>query len=956
MQYLYTYEQSRPTDDQIRDEIIAGREYMFITATKALARERRNLIPSDQQSKRDLKPVALFGDVLRTLLLQNHIPFATRGEEKTFLNRALKNVSGGNSSIFELLRKDASSLLRVLYDLGAQGIDLRNGGIPLPKLDLLVDQKLGTYLVQIHNEFHRQLQQEKLALFDCAGRGFLSGGSFRPKTVVILEGFTYFTDLQKFFIDTCIGRDIELFFVVPNRDSQVKGFAVIQRTYKAIPRLVHRSFKTAPLSSKEDLQYVQTNLFSLDYLTYKGSVGTLSINQYPNRDREILACIQQMQKWFADKTYKPSDVVVVMRRSKEFLDRFRDHLAMNPLVYYPEGSVTPVDVELFLPPRLLLLTPVGRFILKLYGIWENGQLRLTMEDMETILASGWLGSRIQDSASQYRAMKQQYFRHCQTRQDWDAALNRLVSNTRPEYERLPSALVNRHNINLWQRAIQMLERVCNQLFVSGQKKIADHIRLLQAELAQLLPKRMRQAEKEVLEQIQRVFTELSEYYSIPITSEEFGEALHALTRGTTEEEADEDDDEVDAQDHVLRIVTPETLDGLSKKAVMYVGADSLHAPVLYAEPWPFYEDKRNEHVEKERYMFLTVVRAANSDLWLSYALKDGDRAFQKSTYIAEIERILQQSVVANSILDQIDATKAKTPPIFPAPPATRRRSYTLNEIAHYALCPLRYRLELLHPEARIYRSEWQLSIVVQGIWLDQIYRMLAALPVGAWPDPRNQPIASKKIDQLFDFFLDAKNSVKKSVRSMFPTFLEPTWIAVERKVDEQLRYHAEKRGIYPTKIFAGEMQEIDVVLANGDSVSVSIQVIHYLKALKITVPLLDFELCHEWLLPGNLQKEDASANGESAGTLMELEGVDVFESQYNAVSWWRKTVQAHVLDDSNASGNPYIDMLIQHREESVEQLERWIDGIVQNRFPKNAGGHCTTCPVRMECLGLKEAE
>ncbi|MEK3865838.1 hypothetical protein MHH60_20425 [Paenibacillus sp. FSL H7-0716] len=954
MHYLCTYDNSRPADEIIQRELIAGRPYIYVTATKAMANERRALIPEHQKSELERKPSALFGDFIRNELRQANWRFATRGEEKTFLKRAFKTVASGSPLLLDLFHKDSASFLRVLYDLSVQGIDLRNMDLPKEKLEQLVNPQLGDYLVDIHRAFHDGLEGVGLSLFDGSGRDFLLR-QFTPKPVVIMEGFTFLTEMQHLFIQNCIKNKIDLYFIVPMHDPQINGFEVIQNTYKLIPDLMRKPLSTPHISEREDLHHLQKHLFSDNSSAYTENVSNITMQRYPNRDREMQACIEQLRNWFEAGTFKPNEVAVVMRRSKEFLDRFRDHLAMNPLIYYPEGSDKPVEVTLLFPPRLLLLTPVGRFVLTLYRIWEDGHLRLSMEEMETVLASGWLGARLQDSTTLFRAVKHQFFSKCETRQQWEAVLDRLVENSGSDYERLPLHLLDHRTITRWKEVVALLENVCARLFVTGQKRIADHIRLLQAELIKLLPKRLRRAEQEVLEQIQEVFKGLSEYYSIEITSDEFGEALHAMTRGTTEEKDEEEEDNYD-QDHILRVVTPETLDGLNKAAVMYVAVDSQHTPALYSEPWPFYEDKREEHVMKERYMFLTVVRAAQNLLWLSYSLKDGERSYQKSTYLGEIERLMNKQVSVRTILDQIDITLAKVPPIFPSAPAARRRNYELNELAHYGLCPLRYRLELLHPEARVYRSAWQLNIVAQGIWLDKIYDELVKYS-GVWPNPLRVSSEDEKIEQLYRFLIQAKERVKNQVQETFPTFEATTWIAIERQVENQLKFHAKIRGKFTTRIFAGNREEIDILLPNDDNVIVSFNVPYYLNAYKITVPLMDYDLCHEWLLPGELRKEEVQTpNERRQSKLIEVGGINVFETQYHAVSWWRRTIQAHVFEQFDTVNNDVTRGLRMHQQASEEQLGQWITSIEQNHFPKHAGEHCTTCPVRMECLGIREEE
>lgn len=952
---LYTYANSRPSNLQIDKELIKERPCMYLTATKALAKERMKIIPSWQTDELSGKKIALFADAIRLLLKQNNIRVASRTEERTLFYRSLEEAFAHNSSLKELFRNDAKSWLNVLRDMATKGIDLVSNPLPSNMSSILVHQDLEFHLRVLHKKFVEQLKDNGLEFFESGVNAFLTT-QFEPKDIIIMEGFTFLTEMQRLFVQACIDKGAEVKFLTAYNPSQPKGFEIIDRTYQGIPRQV---LLTPSISSREDLNHLQSHLFSNTCTPFLNDVDHVKMTAYPNRDREMLACIQQLQTWFQDKTYKPSEVVIVMRHSKEFIDRLRDQLALNPLTYPLEidGEIVQKNVNLFIPPRLLLLTPVGRFVLSLYQIWKQGTFQMPMNEFESILASGWLGPRIQDSASLFRALKHQYFSQCSTVEEWQKALDLLRTNHTVAYERLPQRLLQGSVaiIRKWSETIELLNGVCERLFSSGQQSIAQHVQLLQQELMKLIPRKIRDSEQQVLEQIQSVFTELSGYYTIEMSTSEFGEALHAITRGERDNEENEDEEENgegEDEDLTLRVVTPETIDGLAKKVVIYVSVDSIHVPSLYAEQWPFYEDKRKEHLEKERYMFLTVVRSAEEELLLTYAKKDGDRSFQPSAYLGEMERVLDVRMDSKSILDQIDESLAKQPPTFPEAPVTKYREYRLDDLVHYALCPMRYRLELLHPEARAYRTEWQIEIVAQGIWLDQTYAFLAQQD--NWPRVNNKMPDSQKIEQLYQYLLWGKTQVEPVIRQMFPTFSLSGWHAIEQRVNNQLSYHANKRGTYQVNIKQGHQEEeIEVFLSDQSNIIVKFNVPYYLESGILTIPLLDGDLCHEWLMPGELPDEDEV---EKNGVYEEVEGVSVFADLYQAVTWWRRTIQSSVLENFRYKKNNYTDGLLAHKELIEEKLRHWIESIQDNRFPKHIGDHCRKCPVRMECLGIEEEE
>ena len=69
-------------------------------------------------------------------------------------------------------------------------------------------------------------------------------------------------------------------------------------------------------------------------------------------------------------------------------------------------------------PRLLLLTPLGRFALALYELNRPGKLEITPDRFETMIASGWLGAAVQQTLHNLVAVRPQVFDHCETAADW----------------------------------------------------------------------------------------------------------------------------------------------------------------------------------------------------------------------------------------------------------------------------------------------------------------------------------------------------------------------------------------------------------------------------------------------------------------------------------------------------------------------------------------------------------
>lgn len=945
---LYTYENQRPDRSQIEKSIVKGRSHTYITATKALAsvRERDGLIPEHQcmqDDKGEHRKMALFANVLRAWTKQKYA-LSTRGEEKTMLYRAMNEVSKGTTHLRDLLRHDFSSWIRILYKLAALGIDLSQTPLPKEKQEKLVNPIIETHLKDIQSSFYAQLMNVGKRLFEEAAREYLKTDP-APTELIIMEGFTYFTDLQQWFIKQCSKQGREIVFIVPYRDCQIQPFSIINETYKFVANNRRFTLNTPEISANTDLAFLQRHILQNEHHpVFSDQVSNVLLRQYPNRDRELQDCITQLKIWFV-RGYEPKDVAIVMRRSNEFIDRLRDYLAMSPLYYRDQTTGINKKVELVTNPRLLLLTPVGRFILNLYQVWEENSLHLRADLLESILSSGWLGARVQDTTPVFRAVKFQYFTACTSKKDWLIALQQVEQDSENDTVfRLPIQLVDRETVRKWFEVIELLDRVCNRLFNQEEKSVAWHIQVLQEELNRMLPKDLRKAERIVLQKIQSAFQELSSYFSIPLTTEEFGDAIHALTKGVDAEEENYDESsELDPD--LLRIVTPESLDGMAYKAVLYLGCDNVHVPVLYPEPWPFYIDGREQHLMTERYMFLTVVRAAEEQLVLSYSQKDGNRSFQPSTYMQEIEMLLDIKRDVQGILDTLDLRLAHEGIKEVKTRSAKRRSYELSELAHYGLCPLRYRLELLHPEARMYRNEWQLQIYAQSIWINRIYGRIT-----------QSDLKSSEESLFHQSLLDFMEVTREEVQKMFPAFSPIVWHAIALKVKEHLAYFRKEYHKYFRSLFKGSKETFSV-LVDGEVEERTIKItfeIPYMLKTAFDRALFGDLLSGEWLLPG----KDESDGKREVLSEKDIEGIMLFSNHYHAVSWWRNTINSFFAVEKKQiiKLNNHTKMLVKHYEGISEKVRHLVKNIEANKFPKHPGEHCNLCPVRLECLGIGSQE
>jgi hypothetical protein len=833
--------------------------------------------------------------------------------------------------------------VKALAELASDGHDLTMG-IPNHLKSQLVNPFVGILLEELQREYYREFKDNNKRLFEKEARVQIP--HLPLADVIILEGFTYFTPLQKYFVNECHRSGNDVVFIVPFNKTQDKGFERIKTTYfhdQDFNTLTHEHWYNPPVSDKEDITILQKHLFGNPFLKIENEVRNVHLISYPNRDREILSCIETIKEWF-DGDYKPSEVAIVVRNLHEFKEIFQDFVHAAQLTYKTEkGERIPVTFPS--PSRLLLLTPVGRFILTLYDIWYNNELHISNEQLETVLSSGWLGASSQDSTIEFRAVKHQFFLHCETRRDWTIAFDELERLKREELavsERMPLTIVTEKNIQQWRNTLGLLEEICKRIFLSTTEGISEHIKILQDQLNLLEVENIRQHEQDVLQKIQDVFSELQELYAIPMTTSEFGEALHALVSKNVKDEEEDDKGHPD-QESMLWIATPEGIDGLERKAILYMAVDNQHVPAQLPMSWPFFDDGRNVHQQKERYMFLTVVRSVTEKLVISCCRNDGNRKLEPSTYMMEIERLLQCKIETPKIKDLIDA---KLAPIFiPSQLRTpqRKKRFKLNELVQYGLCPLRYSLEKRHPEAKVYRNDWQLEVFAQGVWMEKTFESLATY----YGYDRKR----KGIRKVYELFLRAANYVETNVRKLFPSFDEVTWHGIKQQIQKQFQYYAQTGdGDYDIHFVKGENKSFEL-LSNDESqevIKIDIDIPFYLNSGSISYTLLDSVSTYEWLLPGKkeeLEKIESKKQDDE-------DDLHLFPNLYEARQWWRQVING-VLASGKHRRSSYEQSSYEYYIESKKVLSHWIEGIWTNKFPANIGDHCKVCPVRTECLGVE---
>jgi hypothetical protein len=660
---------------------------------------------------------------------------------------------------------------------------------------------------------------------------------------------------------------------------------------------------------------------------------SVTLKSYSHRNREVAACIERIKEYLQNGV-EPEKIAIVTRVRAEFQVLFQEEAEIHDL-----RDINGCKVTLGIQPRQLLLTPLGRFVLALYDIWKNNSLQMDAEQFEAILASGWLGAHLQATTEKFNALKFQMFARCSNRESWQRSLTNLrqLEQQLPHDSRLPAASADESTIALWEQAIAQLENICQKLFSVGEQPIGKHVEHLLDKLSNLAPEQMLKAERQILERIQAVLLELADSTSLLISPDEFGDILNSLVQErTSDHKEDEGESEEPGQ---IWVTTPEGIDGYQKDFVFFLGVDNQRVPRQYPEPWPFYTNKIDEHQEKERYFFLAVVRAANQCLYLSYARSDEEENCRPSPYLEEAATVLGLSIEEKSDLQETDELEPLLTPDKPLIRARRQR-YELNELAHFGLCPFRYKLERLDYRSRQYRTNFQLRFLAQGEWMNLILQRLV-----------QQRTRHKGSDNIRQMFLAAMNATRNQVKITFPGLRDLDWVTVKRYVQRNLGMVAQYYGKdnYFVGVELGKL--VSYVVTNEDrTVQVEVNVRYAIRKGNFLYPYINNLMCEEWLTPGQKPEDQ---NHE----YVEIDGIKVFASQYHAIQWWRKAINtAFQYDSSRNQNNQYAQQQQQHYQEQQEKIGELIKVTEAGHYPKHRGEHCFYCPVRGDCLGLSEEE
>lgn len=257
---------------------------------------------------------------------------------------------------------------------------------------------------------------------------------------------------------------------------------------------------------------------------------------------------------------------------------------------------------------------------------------------------------------------------------------------------------------LWRKTLEAVVEIARKLFEGPDSTLANQITRLQSTLRTLDLQDVQKDEQEIIQRILEALRSFVDSSDLELSGEEVGEVLNSLISQRD-----------NLEDHKLITVTgPESLDGLQKEIVYYLGVDEHRVPRAPGDEWPLVETSVEQRLVQERYSFLAVIRAATHNLHLTYAEIDDRQACAPSLYMEEVVRILgrEQIPLAGREADREEARTAIV--IEPVGPPVPRASYAIDEIARFQVCPRRYYLQRLTRTASYYRDPWQTQFLIQG--------------------------------------------------------------------------------------------------------------------------------------------------------------------------------------------------------------------------------------------------
>lgn len=900
-----------PLDNgQLADLLGLPTHYTYLVATTALERWRAEGFKPPGQLDGD-EPRLYFPIAIRQLLGGHGL--LTRTEERVLLRRLLPKVAASGLGREEQLLRDSGLWVEAVADCVARGEDLRRTETLRQLRDEWACPVLGDIVAGIQGEWWSievDGTTEGRRSFEALARDWVDS---RPDLgdLLVLEGFTRLTALQAHLLDT-LSTYTDTVVLVPYDRRLPKAYAQLARTYRSY-------WGSGPVGASEAsptaaaLHRARERLF-VEPPEPLGPDGSLRVHAFPHRHDEVAACVLRA-KQLLDDGVAVEDIAVVVPSTPAFAPLLQE-----------EAERFDLPVALGLPPRLLLLTPLGRFILTLYELWGGGRLTMTAEQFEALLGSGWLGARAQLSVRRFHLVRQQLFERLQTMAEWQSLLAAWRTD-RPQFavDRVPSSMLDDVTVALWIEVVDQVEGIVRRLFTTADRSIGEHVRLLLDELDGLPLEQVLATERELIERIREALTQAAEASTLDISADEFGELLTALAR-EYEATADGDVEAAAPPQGRLWVTTPDGIDGVTRRVVLMLGVDEVSFPRPFSEGWPRTRGGIDAHLDQERYRFVAVVRAATELLELSYARRVGRSAVGPSPY-------LQRLVVTPTAPPRRAPAVPATPRVATTTPR-RRTSYRLDELVQVATCEWRYALERLDPEARVLHDLFHTGPLLQAAWFHHTL---------SWAETEGG--LHWTAEDVVDRLRSGLSAVRPEVAARFPAVRPLLWFTAERRLLDQFGWissHIAPRS-FPLRFAPAPRLAYDLVVGD-DLVEVVVPLRHAYRSGAF-LRRIDTDVMHElWVLPPKGDNDDTGwADAERTR----------FATRYGAFVWWKQAVTAALAYTTRHIAPAAYDQYFapRHRQVSAD-LVRLVDAANRSSLEKRPGDQCIYCPVRSACLGL----
>lgn len=957
---LYYYEGQMPSATVVRDLMDAEQpEFTYVTATAAVEARRANegFVPSHQRGE-DAdgvpQPQLTFPKMMRHVM---GAKLFTRVDERVLLWKAAQDVAATDESKRRRLKHDVFAWRDAIAWLEERGYDLRDGETPEDVAQHVVHPEVRDLLGELQHAYRKRQRQKnsRKAVFEVAARRFLEDGGFRPTDYVVLEGFSRFTPLQRLFIRQCRNLGARVIMLFPFRRRQRRAFQAVCSTFEPYRSSGDDNLKKllTPLPSEggTDLAHLQAHLFAgeeASVLPESERDRSATVTPHEHVNSEVAGTVSKIIQHVDAHERSPGEMVVV---------------TCDPAAYVPlllEEAERRGRARLFhIRPRKLLLTPVGRFALTLYRVWDEGTGRLDMtpDQFESLIASGWLTGPVQETSRAFEMVRAQVFGRCRTLDEWKDALRQLKelvrAEERPAASRLPAAGIDMPTLEGWEWAVETVAAICRNLFEGrAEYTVGQHIQRLLDELTQISERKRFENERRVIERIRDELIDLRDSESVEMETAEFGDVLNSLVR----EREPSGSEELDDDPTRISVTGPFGVDRAEKAVVFMIGMDGARMPGPPSSAWPMYTFEREKHYDQQRYLFLAGIRAAQQRLHLSYAKVAGARKKQPSAFFEEAARLLSIDFDP-TVRVEAGNGEADAPAPRALGPIERTGGYTLDELAHFGLCPHRYKMERLDDDARRYEPMWQVRFLAQGHWVGHALRWAEA-----------QAERPGDADAAKAYLLRAMEAVEQRVKRDLPGLRPLDWRAVRHKTAEKLRDIVHKD--FPHEFQHGDAvvsdeHDFTIDVVDGDRhYRVEVTVPHAMQRGKYAYPILEEETSQEWLLPADEPAREPQDRrwatvGKSDNEIhrRDVEGVEVFSSKYDALQWWAwaKRTAFHRFTAEQDNPPPVYERDFEQlagSEETPGHIAQLVAEIEKGRYPKHPGDHCNFCPLKGECLGL----